>query len=53
MHLGSLLAAVGSYLSVKQANGRWLLRIEDLDRNREIPGVAEQMLRIMESFGFE
>ncbi|MBF8292140.1 MAG: Glutamyl-Q tRNA(Asp) synthetase [Steroidobacteraceae bacterium] len=53
MHLGSLLAAVGSYLSVKQANGRWLLRIEDLDRNREIPGVAEQMLRILESFGFE
>jgi glutamyl-Q tRNA(Asp) synthetase len=53
LHLGSLLAAVGSYLSVKQANGRWLLRIEDLDRNRAIPGVAEQMLQTLESFGFE
>jgi glutamyl-Q tRNA(Asp) synthetase len=48
-----LLAAVGSYLNVKQANGRWLLRIEDLDRNRVIPGIAEQMLRTLESFGFE
>ena len=53
LHLGSLLAAVGSYLSAKKANGRWLLRIEDLDRNRAIPGVAEQMLQTLESFGFE
>lgn len=53
LHLGSLLAAVGSYLSARHANGRWLLRIEDLDRNRVIPGAAEQIPRILESFGFE
>lgn len=53
LHLGSLLAAVGSYLSVKQANGRWLLRIEDLDQNRVVPGIADQMLQTLESFGFE
>ena len=53
LHSGSLLAAVGSYLSARQANGRWLLRIEDLDRNRIVPGVAEQMLRTLEAFGFE
>jgi glutamyl-Q tRNA(Asp) synthetase len=53
LHLGSLLAAVGSFLSVKQVNGRWLLRIEDLDRNRVVPGLADQMLQTLESFGFE
>ena len=53
LHLGSLLAALGSYLSARQANGRWLLRIEDLDRNRVMPGAAEQIPRILETFGFE
>jgi glutamyl-Q tRNA(Asp) synthetase len=53
LHLGSLLAAVGSYLSARSASGRWLLRIEDLDRNRAIPGIADQMLRVLESFGFQ
>ena len=53
LHLGSLLAAVGSYLSAKQASGRWLLRIEDLDRHRSISGAAEQIPRILEAFGFE
>lgn len=53
LHLGSLLAAVASYLSARRNNGRWLVRIEDLDRNRVIPGIADQMLRTLESFGFE
>ena len=53
LHLGSLLAAAGSYLNVRHSGGRWFLRIEDLDRNRVIPGVADQMLRVLESFGFE
>ena len=53
MHLGSLLTAVGSYLSARSRNGRWLLRIEDLDRNRVMPGVADQMRRSLESFGFQ
>ncbi|MGH8136304.1 MAG: tRNA glutamyl-Q(34) synthetase GluQRS [Steroidobacteraceae bacterium] len=53
LHLGSLLAAVGSYLSARRAGGRWLLRIEDLDRNRVIPGIAGQMLRTLDTFGFE
>ena len=53
LHLGSLLAATGSYLSARSAAGRWLLRIEDLDRNRAIPDIAGQMLRVLESFGFQ
>ena len=53
MHLGSLLAAVASYLSARTASGRWLLRIEDLDRQRVIPGIADQFRRVLESFGFQ
>lgn len=53
LHLGSLLTAVGSYLSIRSHSGQWLLRIEDLDRHRVIPGIADQMLRVLESFGFE
>ena len=53
LHLGSLLAAAGSYLSARSRNGRWLLRIEDLDRDRCIAGLADQFQRTLEWFGFE
>lgn len=53
LHLGSLLAAVGSYLDARIAGGRWLLRIEDLDTARVVPGCADEMLRVLEHFGFE
>ena len=53
LHLGSLLAAAGSYLSTRSRGGRWLLRIEDLDRDRCVPGLADQFLHTLEIFGFE
>jgi glutamyl-Q tRNA(Asp) synthetase len=53
LRLGSLLAAVGSYLDARSAGARWLLRIEDLDTPRVVPGCADGMLRILEGFGFE
>ncbi|MCM1449277.1 MAG: tRNA glutamyl-Q(34) synthetase GluQRS [Clostridiales bacterium] len=34
MHLGNIYTAVMSWLSVKSAGGRWILRIEDLDPQR-------------------
>jgi glutamyl-Q tRNA(Asp) synthetase len=51
LHLGSLVAAVGSYLDARNAGGRWLLRMEDLDTTRVIPGCAAGMLRTLEAFG--
>jgi len=51
LHLGSLVAAVGSFLDARQAGGRWLVRIEDLDTPRVIPGCADEMLRNLETFG--
>lgn len=53
LHLGSLLAATGSYLDARAARGRWLVRIEDLDTARVIPGCADSQLRTLEAFGFE
>ncbi len=53
LHLGSLLAAVGSYLDARANGGRWLVRIEDIDTPRVIPGCADQQLRTLEAFGFE
>jgi glutamyl-Q tRNA(Asp) synthetase len=53
LHLGSLLAAVGSYLDARTNGARWLVRIEDLDTPRVVPGCADDMLRTLEAFGFE
>ena len=53
LHLGSLTAALGSWLLARRAAGTWLVRIEDLDPPRERPGMAEQHLRDLAAFGME
>jgi glutamyl-Q tRNA(Asp) synthetase len=44
---------VGSYLDARAVRARWLVRIEDLDTPRVVPGCADGMLRTLEAFGFE
>ena len=51
LHYGSLIAAVGSFLDARSQGGEWLLRMEDLDPPRELPGAAGNILRMLEAFG--
>ena len=51
LHFGSLLAAFGSWLMARKAGGAWLVRIEDLDPPREVPGAADDQLRTLQRFG--
>jgi len=53
LHFGSLLAALASYLDARANQGQWLLRIEDLDPPREMPGATGMILFCLEKFGFE
>ncbi len=52
LHFGSLVAAMGSYLDARAAGGRWMLRIEDVDAPRTVPGADTLILRQLETFGF-
>lgn len=51
LHFGSLLAALASFLDARAHQGRWLLRMEDLDPAREPPGAAQQILDTLNDFG--
>ncbi|HVE89944.1 MAG TPA: tRNA glutamyl-Q(34) synthetase GluQRS [Burkholderiaceae bacterium] len=53
LHAGSLATALASWLDARAADGVWLIRIEDLDAPRVVPGSARQILDTLARCGLE
>ena len=53
LHAGSLVAALASWLDARAHGGRWLLRVEDLDPPREVPGASRAIIDTLAAYGLE
>lgn len=51
--MGSLVTAIASYCDAEKNNGKWLVRIEDLDPPREVTGASKQIIKTLSNYGFE
>lgn len=49
LHLGSLISALGSWADAKHHNGKWLLRIEDIDPQRETPDASQSIVESLQA----
>jgi glutamyl-Q tRNA(Asp) synthetase len=53
LHLGSLVAAMASYLDARAHHGAWLVRVEDLDRDRNVAGIDQHILASLQRCGMQ
>lgn len=53
LHQGSLVSALASYLDARAHHGQWLIRIEDIDLPRTVPGAAQEIIRTLQGLGMQ
>lgn len=53
LHFGSLVCAMATYLDARAHAGTWLIRIEDIDPPRDIPGADSDIIRTLAGFGMQ
>lgn len=53
LHVGGIRTALFAFLVAKQAKGTFVLRFEDTDKKREVPGSAEHLISSLKAIGIE
>ena len=53
LHFGSLIAALASYCDARAHNGKWLVRIEDVDQARSHASASDAILSTLAAYGFQ
>jgi len=53
LHIGSLVAAMASYLDARAHHGQWLLRIEDVDGDRNVAGADQHIIASLQRCGMQ
>ena len=53
LHAGSLVAALASYLDARAHQGRWLIRIEDIDETRTVVGADDDIIHTLSALGMQ
>ena len=53
MHVGNLRTALYAYLFAKRNNGKFVLRIEDTDQNRQVEGAMENLIETLQYFDLD
>ena len=53
LHFGSIVTAIASYLDAKAHQGKWLVKIDDIDQLRVLKGAENSILNSLELLGLE
>jgi glutamyl-tRNA synthetase len=53
LHVGGIRTALFAWLVARQNNGQFILRLEDTDKNREVEGSADHLVKSLEALGLD